>query len=69
MTTPAEPAAELSPDLAFGAFSDHGPWVLDPDEIPWRWDIDRLRRGTRVEVADLLAPGRMPPLGRLAHAS
>jgi ubiquinone biosynthesis protein len=56
-----------SPDLAFGAFSDHGPWVLDPDAIPWRWDVDRIRRGTRLEVARLLAPGRFPPLGRLVR--
>jgi ubiquinone biosynthesis protein len=59
--------APASPDLAFGAFSDHGPWVLDPDDIPWRWEIDRLRRGTRQEVRRLLAPGRVPPLGRLTR--
>ena len=66
MTTP-DAAPDLSPDLEFGSFSDHGPWVLDPDEIPWRWEIDRLRRGTRQEVPRLLAPGRLPPLGRLAR--
>jgi ubiquinone biosynthesis protein len=61
---PASPSAP-SPDLEFGAFSEHGPWVLDVDAIPWRWDIDRIRRGTRREVPRLLAPGRVPPLGRL----
>ena len=66
MTTPNE-APDLSPDLEFGSFSDRGPWVLDPDEIPWRWEIDRLRRGTRQEVPRLLAPGRLPPLGRRAR--
>ena len=65
MTLPPEPAAELSPDTAFGAFSDQGPWVLDLDAIPWQWDIDRIRRGTRREVPRLLASGRLPPLGRL----
>jgi ubiquinone biosynthesis protein len=64
---PADPAIDRSPDLAFGAFSDHGPWVLDPEHIPWQWDIDRIRRGTRREVPRLLAPGRLPPLGRLAR--
>jgi ubiquinone biosynthesis protein len=54
-------------DLSFGAFSDRGPWVLDPDDIPWRWEIDRLRRGCRQEVRRLLAPGRVPPIGRLAR--
>jgi ubiquinone biosynthesis protein len=63
----APPPGDASADLAFGAFSDHGPWVLDPDAIPWRWEIDRLRRGTRQDVRRLLAPGRVPPLGRLAR--
>jgi ubiquinone biosynthesis protein len=70
---PAEPSTggtlppypPLSPDLDFGAFSDRGPWVIEPDRIPWRWDIDRIRRGTRREVPRMLAPGRIPPLGRL----
>ena len=66
MTTP-EPLTDPSPDLEFGSFSDRGPWILDPDQIPWRWEIDRLRKGTRQEVPRLLAPGRLPPLGRLAR--
>ena len=64
---PARTAADGSPDLAFGAFSDRGPWVLDLDAIPWRWDVDRIRRGTRIEVARLLAPGRFPPVGRVVR--
>jgi ubiquinone biosynthesis protein len=64
---PSESPLDISPDLEFGAFSDHGPWVLDPAHIPWQWDIDRIRRGTRREVPRLLAPGRLPPLGRLAR--
>ena len=54
-------------DLEFGAFSDHGPWVLDLEHIPWQWEIDRIRRGTRREVPRLLSPGRLPPIGRLAR--
>jgi ubiquinone biosynthesis protein len=67
--TPADDVAidDRSPDLVFGAFSDRGPWVLDLDDIPWRWDIDRIRRGTRREVPRLLAAGRVPPLGRLGR--
>jgi ubiquinone biosynthesis protein len=65
--TPADVSPALSPDTAFGAFSDHGPWVLDLDAIPWQWEIDRIRRGTRREVPRLLAPGRLPPLGRLTR--
>ncbi|MET0921092.1 MAG: AarF/UbiB family protein [Acidimicrobiia bacterium] len=51
-----QPAAEPASDLEFGAFTDHGPWVLDPDAIPWQWEIDRLRGGTRLEVPRLLNP-------------
>ena len=58
-TDPSTPLSTPSPDTAFGAFSDHGPWVIDPDAIPWRWDIDRIRRGTRREVPRLLASGRL----------
>ncbi|HEX4530848.1 MAG TPA: AarF/UbiB family protein [Acidimicrobiia bacterium] len=65
---PAPPGVrEPAADLAFGAFSDHGPWVLDPEQLPWQWDIDRIRRGTRREVPRLLAPGRLPPLARLSR--
>jgi ubiquinone biosynthesis protein len=69
MSTPSPTSGAESPpaDLAFGAFSDHGPWVLDPAAIPWRWEADRLRRGTRMEVPRLLASGRIPPLGRLVR--
>src|SRR5215510_1263523 len=50
------PSTGPSADLDWGAFSDHGPWVLDPDGIGWQWVIDRLRRGTRREVPRLLTP-------------
>lgn len=56
-----------SPDLELGAFSDRGPWVLRLDEISWRADIAELRRATRQELPALLAPGRLPPLRRLAR--
>ena len=67
MPVPELPVEPLSPDTVWGAFSDHGPWVLDLDAIPWQWDIDRIRRGTRREVPRLLASGRLPPLGRLGR--
>ena len=51
-----EASPEPASDLAFGAFTDHGPWVLDPDAIPWQWEIDRLRGGTLLEVPRLLMP-------------
>ena len=61
-----EPAVP-SPDLALGAFSDHGPWVVEPDRLDWRAGLDEERARTRAEVPRLLRPGRVPPLGRLTR--
>ena len=63
---PPEPAAP-SPDLAFGAFSEQGPWVVEPDRLAWRHGLDAERARTRAEVPRLLRPGRIPPLGRLTR--
>ena len=68
---PAEPSSDVAPDVAPDverwSFSDHGPWVLDPDHIPWQWEIDRVRRGTRREIPQLLSHRHLPPLGRTAR--
>lgn len=61
---PADAPPPKSPDLATWSFSDHGPWVLDPGHIPWQWEIDRVRRGTRREVPQLLSHRHLPPIGR-----
>jgi ubiquinone biosynthesis protein len=65
--TEAGTGPERSPDLERWSFSDHGPWVLDPDHIPWQWEIDRVRRGTRREIPQLLSHRHLPPLGRTAR--
>jgi hypothetical protein len=31
----------VAPDLAIGSFTDRGPWVVDPDAMPWRADVAR----------------------------
>ena len=51
----------LSPDLAFGAFTDHGPWVLDLDQLTWRRGLVATRARTRGEVPRLLRRRRLPP--------
>jgi ubiquinone biosynthesis protein len=58
---------QRAPDLAIGAFSDHGPWVVEPDRMPWRAGVDAERVRTRAEVPRLLRPGKVPPLGRLTR--
>jgi len=36
-------------DLAIGSFTDHGPWVVEPESMTWRRDIERLREVARAE--------------------
>ena len=57
----------VSPDVAEFAFTDAGPWVVDPARLTWRHDLDLLRARTRAAVPRLLAPRRLPPAGRLAR--
>ncbi len=51
-------------DLAVGAFSDHGPWLVEPDQMTWRRVEPTIRYLTHREVPKLLARRRTPPLGR-----
>src|SRR5437016_2687874 len=53
------------PDLAFGAFSERAPWVVELDKLPWRRSVVTERARTRSSVPRLLRPGRVPPMGRL----
>src|SRR5215218_1041745 len=53
------------PDLAFGAFSERAPWVVELDKLPWRRGVETERARTRASVPRLLRPGRLPPMGRL----
>jgi ubiquinone biosynthesis protein len=67
-TTPASEAASPPADLAFGAFSDRGPWVVDLDHLPWRAGTVALRDAARAEVPVLSRKRRMPPLRRFLQA-
>jgi len=52
---------DLAPtDLELAAFSDHGPWVVDLDELEWMDRVDTIRSAIHRQVPDLIAPGRMP---------
>src|SRR5437763_6057861 len=52
-------------DLVLGAFSDHGPWVVDPAALVWRRGLDRVRAATAAEVPELTRRRRVPPGGRV----
>ena len=69
-TAPPAPATSAPPpaDLAFGAFSDRGPWVVDLAHLPWRADTVALRAAARAEVPVLTKKRRLPPLRRFLEA-
>jgi len=66
VTTPA-PAPDRASDLGLGAFSEQGPWVIEPDHLVWKRGLDRVRARTHAEVPRLLARRRVPPLGRFVR--
>jgi len=58
-----------APDAHVGAFSDHGPWTVDPDRCTWRAGVDALRVATAAEVPDLVRRRAVPPLWRFTEAA
>src|SRR5436190_24355176 len=62
---PAHPPA----DLAWGAFSEHPPWVVDRAEIAWLDDVEVLRVTAALEVPVLTAPSTLPPGARVARVA
>jgi ubiquinone biosynthesis protein len=76
-TAPDAPDEVASPpaDLAFGAFSDTPPWLIEPDRLAWRHGLAELRAATAAEVPELLRRRRIPPgervlrVGRLLGTS
>ena len=63
------PAAAPS-DLVHGCFSDAPPWTLDdPDSLPWRQGLDKVRERVRAEVPELTRPGRWPPGRRMIRVT
>ena len=63
-----DPRAGAAPDTGPFAFTDVGPWVVDPGELRWLTGIDALRARTRADVPRLLERHRVPPLGRLTRS-
>ena len=57
------------PDLALGAFSDHGPWQIDPDHLPWQAGVEELRAAAQAEVPALVRRRLLPPLRRFGEAA
>ncbi|MEJ5255742.1 MAG: AarF/UbiB family protein [Acidimicrobiales bacterium] len=61
-------ADDTSPaDLAVGSFSERAPWIVVPDEMPWRRAVPAVRWVQRSQLPDLVRPRRLPPVRRLAR--
>jgi ubiquinone biosynthesis protein len=54
-----------APDVAEFAFSDEGPWVVEPDHLVWCEELADVRATTAAEAARLLVRRRVPPVGRV----
>src|SRR5690349_17684037 len=64
--TAAEPTPpDASPDIEYGSFTEHGPWVVEPDSLKWRRDVPRLRAQVRDSLPELIRYRRVPPGGRM----
>ncbi len=55
-------------DLSRFAFSEQGPWPVDPDRMPWRREIVRLRAASQAQVPDWVRVRNVPPLRRFVSA-
>jgi ubiquinone biosynthesis protein len=58
-----------SPDLEYFAFSEHGPWTIDPAQLTWMPGLAALRIHTQAELPELLQRRRVPPLGRFLETA
>ncbi|MGD0084467.1 MAG: AarF/UbiB family protein [Acidimicrobiales bacterium] len=59
--------AGLPADLATYSFSENAPWIVDPDDLPWRRDVTAIRARTRSEVPHLVRRRYLPPSRRIAR--
>ena len=56
-------------DLGVGSFSDHGPWLVEPESMTWRSAVPRLRDAIGHELPRLTRPGRLPPGTRVLRTA
>jgi ubiquinone biosynthesis protein len=58
-----------SPDVEYFAFTERGPWTIDPAQIRWLSGLAALRATTQAEVPELLRRRAVPPLGRFLETA
>ena len=57
----APPPASEPPDLRYGAFSSHPPWLIEPDDLSWAVGVEERRVEQRARVPALTRHRRLPP--------
>ncbi|HVM96733.1 MAG TPA: AarF/UbiB family protein, partial [Candidatus Acidoferrales bacterium] len=60
---------DVSPDTEEFAFSERGPWVIDPDRLRWKAGVAELRAQTQREIPGLVQRSTLPPLGRFFESA
>src|ERR1043165_3080944 len=58
-------SSAIASDVAFGSFTDAGPWVIDLDALPWRRDLVRVRDAVHRSIPELTRYERVPPVARM----
>ena len=60
-----DPVKTTAPDTAFGAFSDAGPWNVEPDRLTWRRGLAGVRTRLNASLPQLTERRTLPPLRRM----
>jgi ubiquinone biosynthesis protein len=61
--------AALPADLSVGSFSEHPPWLVDKDDLPWLAGLDIVREHVKGEVPELCRRHLLPPWRRIVRVS
>lgn len=69
MPEPDRTALEIPSDVAWGAFSDVGPWVIDPDDLPWRRAVPAERDRIATTLPELTERRALPPGRRVGRTA
>lgn len=63
------PGSSSSPDVEHYSFEESGPFVVDPEDLPWRRDVPQLRARSRADVPGLVRRRRLPPTRRIVRVA
>jgi ubiquinone biosynthesis protein len=54
-----------SADTEFGVFTEHGPWVLNRENLAWDHGLAGIRSDLQASLPELIRPRRFPPSARV----